>query len=388
MDLLQPMTIAGLLVGGMGVALLGSVKVPLAGKLNIDEARMGGLVSMFGLAMIPVIFVTGFLTDQFGMQAVLWGGSLVMAASLVMLAHSSSYVAALVAVLLLSAGWSALINVINVLIPLAFADKPEDFVFAMNLGNVFFGLGAFLTPLIMIALLRRAGMISILYILAGFVLLSPVLAIGVDFAALAPPAPEEGAASATAAGMATLLSMRIVWLCTLAFFFYAPLEAAMAAWATTYLGDQGVKEGTASGLLSAFWLTFMATRLITALALPAGQETTLILGLSLACVAVLTGVVMTRGSGMAMAMVIATGGIFGPVFPTIIAVLLGSIPQALHGRAVGLFFAIGAIGWTIVPMLIGAYASRTNLQRGFLVAIASAMGLCVMALALLRYGSG
>ena len=388
MDLLQPMTIAGLLVGGMGMALLGSVKVPLAGKLNIDEARMGVLVSMFGLAMIPVIFVTGFLTDWFGMQAVLGGGSLVMAASLALLARSSSYAAALVAVLLLSAGWSALINAINVLIPLAFADKPEDYVFAMNLGSVLFGLGAFLTPLAMIALLRRAGMISILHILAGFVLLLPVLSIGVDFAALAPPAPEEGAASATAAGMATLLRNPIIWMCTLAFFFYGPLEAAMAAWTTTYLGDQGVKEGAASGLLSAFWLTFMATRLITALTLPAGQETALILGLSLACVAVLTGVVMTRGSGMAMVMVIATGGIFGPVFPTIMAVLLGSIPQALHGRAVGLFFAIGAIGWTIVPMLIGAYARRTNLQRGFLVAIASAVGFSAMALALFSYGSG
>ena len=56
MTLLQPMMVAALLVSGMGVALLGSVKLPLARRLQIDEARVGGLVSLFGFVMIPVIF--------------------------------------------------------------------------------------------------------------------------------------------------------------------------------------------------------------------------------------------------------------------------------------------------------------------------------------------
>ena len=68
MSLVQPMTIAVLVAGGMGVALLGSVKVALARKLRMDEARVGGLVSMFGLATIPVILSVGFLTDLVGKQ--------------------------------------------------------------------------------------------------------------------------------------------------------------------------------------------------------------------------------------------------------------------------------------------------------------------------------
>ena len=58
------MMVATLLLGGLGVALLGSVKVALARRLAIDEARVGGLVSLFGFVLIPVIFATGFLTDQ------------------------------------------------------------------------------------------------------------------------------------------------------------------------------------------------------------------------------------------------------------------------------------------------------------------------------------
>src|SRR5262249_10083799 len=105
MTLLQPMMISLLLMGGLGVALLGSIKVPLARRLQIDEARVGGLVSLFGFVMSPVILMAGFLTDAAGRQPVLFGGSLVLAASLVTLGTARTYVAALAGVVLLSAGW-------------------------------------------------------------------------------------------------------------------------------------------------------------------------------------------------------------------------------------------------------------------------------------------
>ena len=79
MSILLFTAISGLLACGMGVALLGSVKLPLARRLAIDEGRVGGMVSMFPLAMIPVILGMGFLADLIGQQQVLiggWGGGL------------------------------------------------------------------------------------------------------------------------------------------------------------------------------------------------------------------------------------------------------------------------------------------------------------------------
>jgi fucose permease len=105
----------------------------------------------------------------------------------------------------------------------------------------------------------------------------------------------------------------------------------------------------------------------------------LILAFALASVAVLAGVVWGRGRGMAVAMVVAAGLIFGPIFPTIMAVLLGHFDKSLHGRAVGLFFAIGGIGWTTIPMMMGAYARRTSVQRGFVIAVGAAAGLVATA---------
>jgi MFS family permease len=89
MNLLQPMMVAALLTGGLRVALLGTVKVSLAKRLQIDEARVGGLVSVFGFVLIPVILKAGFLSDLVGRQAVLVGGCALMAVRLFLLWQAS-----------------------------------------------------------------------------------------------------------------------------------------------------------------------------------------------------------------------------------------------------------------------------------------------------------
>jgi fucose permease len=367
----------------MGVALLGSVKFALARKLQIDEARVGGLVSVFGFAMIPVMLVMGFLTDLLDKQAVVVAGSFLIAASLVVLAQSGRYALAVLAVLLLSAGWSALVNVLNVLMQPAFGGTQT---YAMNLGNFFFGLGAFLTPLAIAFLLQRVGYKPALLVLAALSLCVGLFAFGVNFQDRLP-----AAVQGEDLGVGVLLGDSILWLTSLALLFYAPMEATMAAWATTYLGDKGFSEGRAATVLSGFWLAFMCSRLATALLvaafpLPAGGDTVLIIALSALCVLVWAGVVFSPSRGLAGSMVVLAGLVFGPTFPTIIGVLMGHVSQdispILGGRAVGLFFAIGGIGWSVIPILIGTYARKHGVQRGFLIAVAAAVGLTLMALAL------
>ena len=380
MSLLQICWVAGLLVCGMGVALLGSVKVTLAKRLDMDEGRVGGLVSMFGFAMIPVMLVMGFLTDLLDKQIVVVAGCLLITSSLVVIALARSYRAALLSVLLLSAGWSAVVNVLNVLMQPAFGGSPT---YAMNLGNFFFGLGAFLTPLFIAFLSKKAGFVKSLFVLAGVALLPGLLAFGVDFGALA-GAPAKGQAGP---GIEVLLTDPIMWLTALALLFYAPMEATMGAWTTTYLSDKRASETLASAMLSTYWLAFTIARLGTALLVAAFPLTAsgtgwLIVGLALFCVLVWLGTVISPNRGMACAMVVLAGIAFGPTFPTIVGVLTGHVDPAVAGRAVGLFFMIGGIGWSLIPIFIGAYARRAGVQRAFLIAVGAGIGLTATALAL------
>ncbi len=113
-SMLTLMQIAALTIAGMCHALLGSIKVPLARKLEIDETRVGGLVSVFGFTLIPMVVAAGFLVDSIGKQAVLGGGFVLLMISLIMLSMLRTYRAAFLAVLVLGTGWSALVNVLNV----------------------------------------------------------------------------------------------------------------------------------------------------------------------------------------------------------------------------------------------------------------------------------
>ena len=381
---LQITTVAALLAGGMGIALLGSVKVPLAKKLAIDETRVGGLISVFGFAMIPVMLAAGFLTDMINKQAVLVCGALLMAGGLMVLSRAKQYIFALAAVLLLSTAWSGQINVLNVIQFKAFEGDPA---FVTNLANFFFGLGAFLTPLVVAYMLRKAGFTAAMAVLSAFMVMVAILAFAVDFGefypAIAADVSEKTADPASQPGVSTLLGNPILWLTAMAMFFFSPIEVGVSTWITTFLGENDLAEGTAAMVLSAFWLLYTFARLCTAFLLPAGGETIFILVCALLCIAVLAGMVFCRNRQMAVVTVLLAGIIFGPSFPTIIAVLLGHTHESLHGRAVGIFFAIGGIGWTLIPMLIGAYAQRTSIQRGFLMAMLSAVGMTIVAVMLL-----
>jgi fucose permease len=373
------MTVAALLVTGMGVALLGSLKLPLARRLGIDEARVGGMVSIFGFVMIPVVLTAGFFTDLVGAQAVLTVGFAVFAASLGVLAGASSYPTALAGVLLLGAGWATAINVVNVLTPVAFGGTVA---YAVNLANFFFGLGAFLTPLTAAWLIRRAGFPIALWVLASLAVIPAVFGMGADFSVPVSDVPPHAAGGGLVA-VTGLLADPMLWLCGAGLFFYGPLEAATAAWTTTYLRDKGISEAAASGLLSGFWLAYMVSRLVTAFTLPQGAEAALVLAMALAALGITAAIVWSRSRAAAVVLIIGAGLVFGPIFPTLMATLLGHFDSPVHGRAVGLFFAIGGVGWTTIPMLIGAYASRRGVQRGFLLAAASSAGLCAVAVALL-----
>lgn len=377
-QMLTLMQIFALAVAGMCHALLGSVKVPLAEKMKIDEARVGGLVSVFGFTLIPMVVAFGFLVDLIGRQAVLGGGFVLVIVSMSLLWRVTEYRVALLAVLILGTGWSALVNVLNVTSPPAFLRLDEiatRMSYAMNMGDFIFGMGAFITPILVAVMIRKVGFERFFVILAAVCVIPLVLGFGVDWDRLDPPGLDT-------APISDLLQDVTVWLCCLAFFCHVPIEAATATWATTLMRDREIPDGTASTLLSVFWLTFMGSRLVTALMLPPGNDTTLIIVMAVLCIAFTIGIAFSRSGRMTCIMVVMAGLILGPIFPTLIAVLLTSVDQSLHGRAVGMFFCIGGIGWTVIPILIGAYAKKTNVQRAFLICTFSAVMLTTFSIAL------
>src|SRR5438552_1939836 len=98
-ETVTPVTITSAFVVGMVLALLGSIKLPLAKRLQLNEVRVGSLLSALMLALIPLMLLSGILIDQLGVRGVLLVGSLVTALALFGLALSQTYAHALGAIL-------------------------------------------------------------------------------------------------------------------------------------------------------------------------------------------------------------------------------------------------------------------------------------------------
>ena len=372
---LQIFLVVALPLMGLVYALLGGIKLALTERLGLDEGKVGRLVSGFGMMVGPTILGCGFLTDSIGRKNVYLAGAAMVAAAIFLLATTRSFGGAQIAVLLLGAGWSATINVANVLMRVSVADK-DHLVGAINFYDCIFGLGAFLTPMALAVLLRKFRYSGGLLLIAGLSLVPMLLGIFAEMNPDRVATPAAGAAP-VGSGLSALLGSAAFWIPALAFLFYAPLETSIAGWATTIVtgddtGDRVRK--IASSSLSGFWLGFTGSRLLVSILstkIRIGEQG-LLLALSLCCLALMLTVVLSRSRAVSAAAVVLCGLAFGPVFPTLMTALLKGLPPSTMGRAVGFFFAFASVGWTVIPMLIGAVTRRSGIRRGFLVAAASA----------------
>lgn len=409
MTALQFFVFVALPITGMCYAILGALKLPLAERLRMDEAKVGGLVSAFGIMVGPIILAAGFLSDAIGRQGVWIGGSVMVMAALLLLGSAKRYPVAVIAVLLLSGGWAAMINVAN---PVMFAAF-ENPLTATNTGDFFFGLGAFLTPPGLAWLLRKLGYSPAVSLLAGLAAFAAVLGFVIDLQPDMAEAPATDAATgsedaAPSTGFGDLITDPIMWLCACTLMLWAPLESATAAWTTTFVskansGDdpedkaaEAHRKRVAEWTLSGFWMCFMGSRLLMALYHtfyhaedPILEARITHIVLAVLVLGAMIGLTRARSRGALIGIILFAGLLMGPFFPNLMAILLDHVPAEVGGRAVGVLFAGASIGWTLVPLIIGAVARRTgSLRKGFLVAVVDAVLLLGLVVAHLLYARG
>ena len=389
---LQFFIFTALPVTGMCYALLGALKLPLVDRLKIDEAKVGGLLSAFGIMFGPTILAAGFLSDSMGRQNVWIGGAALVTVSLISLSRATRFGGAWLSVAMLSAGLAAMVNVVNPVMMMAF----ENPVTAINTGDFLFGLGAFCTPAIVALLVRRTGYsraVALLAAASSFALLLGFF-INID----APPS-AAAATDTTAidAGFSGLIADPTMWFCALTLMLWAPLESSTAAWTTSFINEQRPEsededrgKRIAAWTLSGVWMCFMGSRLGMALYhnfFSHGSDSiasTHLLHIVLALLAIVAmlGLVRSRKRSVTIFIILAMGLISGPFVPGVIAILLSHVSPEVSGRAVGVAFAGASIGWTLVPLIIGKIAAKTgSLQRGFLVAVVTAILLLALVIA-------
>jgi fucose permease len=378
-------TCAAAFVFGMVLALLGSLKLRLAERLQIGEARVGGLISALNLALIPMMLLSGILIDALTVRLVLIVGSLVTAAAVFSLTLRRSYPAALASVLLVGVGAACLSTASVVLMPGAFGFHQDELAASFNLGNVFFALGALITPTLADLLLRTLDFRKTVAALA-LLCLVPALVAAVSFT----EPTRAFDASEQQAGLAVVLGDARIWWTGLVFLLYAPLEFAVSTWGTTYLtSDLAYGERRAAWAMSFFWLAFLASRVLMTVLM---QESwlgeawakPLLFVLALAAAAAVGNLAGAAGRPHAAWGLVLLGLALGPIFPTLIAVAVAPFPGK-RGTAYGAMFAVGSLGSLFLAPLIGAFARGKTVRRALhllailsLLLVVATLALCLL----------
>ena len=367
---------------GMCFSLLGSIGIKLMPRLKIDKGKFGTLISAFMLMCLIASLVTGVVVDKIGYKPVAIFGFLVTAGCIFILARGKSFGAALLPCLLLGFGAMALNTAGNTLIPVVLFGG-ENPAAASNLGNVFFGLGLFVTPLVVSFLFRKISYENAVSILALIALLPVIISVIAKY-------PEVKAGFAFTDAM-TLLKEPAILVAALALFCYLSLESSFCNWLPSYSKeviskDFNFMEGntvdaTAQQMLSAFAVAMMAGRLISSqISEITDYGSWFISGAALIAGLVILAMVKSKAvwtSGLA----ICAGLALAPCFPTIVGVTYSKHPENF-GSVFGIIFSVGLAGAVVIPKAIGNLSKGSSIQKSLMLLVPMCLILIVLALIL------
>ncbi|MCE5250835.1 MFS transporter [bacterium] len=370
-------TVALLSVFGLGIAfsVLGALKLELTKVLKIDDAQFGKLISALMFTSIFVVLAFGPLVDMFGYKPIAIMGFVLGFIAVFMLISAKTYGMAVFSCVVLGIGAMCL-NLGNTLIPMVLFGGQNPTA-ASNFGNVFFGVGAFITPLLIGLLLGKMGYKGTGMVIAFIMLVPVIFAVTAGYPSIEKTGVTLGQAVASAFG---LLSNPVIIVSALALFCYIGLEVSMGGFITTYLTSVGFEGKSANMVLSGFWIALLAARLINSAIVTPEIGAWIITLLALVATVSIGFMVASKSKLPAALFVLITGFAFGPLFPTIVGVTFSKIDSSLYGSAFGIIFAVGLLGGTTIPAAIGSFSKGMTIRKSLMIGMAAAFVLFIIAI--------
>lgn len=340
----------------LGLGVLTAGVGPLVGELaqrnSCSLATIGSIYTAIFLGALCSQVIAGPLSDRVGQKPVLIGSSLLLGAGMLGVGISKSLTLTLCIALIAGLGHGAVDLATNVLIARVYSQRN---VSALNLLNLFFGIGAFVGPiLVSVALgLWQSGIPALwfgvallwsatIWLLRTKISLEPVKNV------------EKGTA-------VSIYGSPLLWILGLLALIYVGTENGMGAWTTTFM-EQTTAMSTAQASLvtSGFWLALTGGRLFSA-AIATRLQATKVLMLSL-LQAMVGAILFTASQGqsvMSTVGVILIGFGFGSVYPTMVAIITTTFTSG-PGKAVSVVASMGSIGGMLLPWFQGVLLERSG----------------------------
>ncbi|MGA7399338.1 MAG: MFS transporter [Candidatus Sulfotelmatobacter sp.] len=357
--------IIAIFIYGMIAAMLGTILPELSDRFHLSPSQNGTIAFAQAVGLILASLAAGPVLDNEGKKLGIVLGLALIAIALFVLPRAPGFRSIVLLLFLLGVGGGIMVTGANALA----SDVGEAHrATALNLANLFFGLGALATPLIAANLFGR-NWVRLCYTIASLTVVTLVIEIVTRM-----PGPT-GAGRFVLAEAAPVLGRPLLFLLGFFVFLYITCEVGMWNWLPRHLIAQGIPESRALNILSlGFALGMLIGRgaILPILTRVPAITVTLVGSVAMA----VTTFLMLRAKGVVAASVLVflAGVSMAPVFPTTLAIVGDAFPR-MTGTAIGFVITCGWTGLAVSSRIIGAIAGGDprRLKTALLVIPASAV---------------
>lgn len=360
------------LCSGAMSTLLGVILPSLTAEYGLDYALSGNLISFHQIGNLCALFVVGFLPFVIGRKktVLILGSGIVL--GLLLMALTGNVWLLILAFLLTGLGRGTFSNITNVVVGQYVGKKAAG----LNILHACFSVGAFLSPIIALAI--TGSWRAPIYIVALFMLLALIFILTSNL--------ENKPAVKKVGNSTSFIKSLPFWINTFILFFYLCAEAPLMGWLVTYFKDSGIMSSQLAKLMqSIWWIMMLAGRLICAyLSTRIKNKNALILLMGFLMTISFAFMITATTTVPAVIGLLGLGLFMAGVYPTV----LSTMPSDYNGSMVATGICIGTatIGAILMPSIVGWMANITSITGGMsMILIAN---ICMVVLCIIKYFLG
>lgn len=412
----------GIFLYGLLSALPGSVLPTLERNQYLPtDKQVGTFLLINASGAVLAYLISGPLIDRVGKKLTLMAGTVLVIGSMVGLALIVTHVGPATALLLIFAcslmlglGANAIVSAGHALVADVAATWRNA---ALNVLDIFFGLGLMTLPLLVQPLQRSGGLALVFWALAGAALILVALMLTQKFPA--PASPE----SFPVGEAKDLLTNSSFWLLAIALFMYVGTEVSVVKWVVSFMERDGTllahsglmttrlqqvtqaspavlsnffehdPTGVAIATYAQHTISFFAAALLVGRSvsslllgvLKVNSLRLLAVGSAITALGLALGFNASSPETVRWALVLSGFGM-GPIFPTSVGLASVMVPR-IAGTAMSLAMGIGFAGLLAIPPAVGYVSAWVggeagNVRTGLLVVLSAALIMLLLHVAL------
>jgi fucose permease len=361
--------------------IIGALIPEIRDDFTLSLTLAGLLPFAFFIAYAVFSIPAGILVEKYREKVVMMLAFLVASGGALLLALVPNFLTAVCSLFMIGAGMAMLQVTINPLLRVAGGE--ENFAFNSNLGQLFFGLASFVSPLYYSYLVTNldgadaANLSGLLGLMEALVPDSlPWISIYWSFAVIALlmvgvialfrfPRVErkEDEQVGALTTQLDLLKRPVVILYFLGIFCYVGSEQGVANWISEFLNTYHGFDPQTTGAqaVSWFWGMMTAGTFVGLVVLKLFDSRRVLLAFTGAAMLCLTVALLSPGS-IALYAFPAVGFFISIMYPVIISLALNSVEEH-HGSFAGILMT-GIGGGAIIPLIVGSLGDLVGLRQG------------------------